>query len=238
MMPIYFKTIDSTNSYLKRNYQSLDHLTWVKSDLQTHGKGRLLNQWIGTKDSLLCSVILKDTIDINMITRMPLLAAQSLHKTLKKYHKDILIKWPNDLYLNDKKIAGILVESIIDQSKVLALVIGFGININQPSFPEIIEHKATSLYLNTGNINDKDKIFQKLIEIFSTDLNNYMKKPLEVINYCNDHAYLKNKTITYMKDQKLHQGMVSSINHDGYLVVKNDDQSIILDSGEVTLKTI
>src|SRR5690554_1474829 len=101
MKKITFNTIDSTNSYLKRNYQSFDHLTWVISDHQTNGKGRFSNQWFSSNDSLLCSVLLKDDMDINIIKRTPLLAAKSLHKTLLKYHNDVLIKWPNDLYLND-----------------------------------------------------------------------------------------------------------------------------------------
>jgi BirA family transcriptional regulator, biotin operon repressor / biotin---[acetyl-CoA-carboxylase] ligase len=98
---INFKTIDSTNSYIKREYKNINHFTWVISDEQTKGKGRLDNTWTGSKDSLMCSILLKEDINLSKINLYPLIAAQSLHKVLSTYHKDIKIKWPNDLYIHD-----------------------------------------------------------------------------------------------------------------------------------------
>ena len=75
---------------------------------------------------------------------------------LSRYQEDIKIKWPNDIYLDNQKIAGILTESIIEANNVLAVIIGFGINLNQKEFILDLKDSAT-LYLHTNQIYDKKR---------------------------------------------------------------------------------
>jgi BirA family transcriptional regulator, biotin operon repressor / biotin---[acetyl-CoA-carboxylase] ligase len=233
---INFKTIDSTNSYIKREYKNINHFTWVISDEQTKGKGRLDNTWTGSKDSLMCSILLKEDINLSKINLYPLIAAQSLHKVLSTYHKDIKIKWPNDLYIHDKKIAGILCESIIESNKVLAVIIGFGINLNHMSFSGELKDIASSLYLNTNQSYDKAMILNQLSNQLNIDLKNYHHYPLEVINYCNTYNYLKDLNITYVDNNQIIDAKAININNQGQLIVKTHNQLIALNSGEVSLK--
>lgn len=233
---INFKTIDSTNSYLKRDYKNMNHFTWVISDEQTQGKGRMHNTWTGTKDSLMCSVLLKKDINLSMINLYPLIAAQSLHKVLSNYHHDIKIKWPNDLYIDDKKIAGILTESNIQSNQILAIIIGFGVNLNQSSFPNDLKDIASSLYLNTNQTYDKAMILNQLANQLRIDLNHYQLNVLDVIDYCNTYNYLKDQNITYLENDQMIHAKALNINHQGQLVVESHNELKVLNSGAVSLK--
>jgi BirA family biotin operon repressor/biotin-[acetyl-CoA-carboxylase] ligase len=231
-----FKTIDSTNSYLKRNYKDLNHFSWVITDEQTQGRGRLHHIWTGSKNSLMCSVLLKEEINLSIINLYPLIAAQSLHKVLSNYHDEIKIKWPNDLYIDDKKIAGILTESNIQSNQVLSIIIGFGINLNQSSFSNDLKDIASSLYLNTHQTYDKKLILNLLSIQLLIDLKNYQHNPLDVIGYCNTHNYLKDLNITYIDDNQLIDAKALYINNQGQLVVEINAELKALNSGDVSIK--
>ncbi len=163
MKHIHFKEIDSTNSYLKKHYEELDHMTIVSADYQTKGRGQRDHIWYGDKDSLMFSILLKEGINDIDINEMPFLAAGWLKDALLKYCDDITIKHPNDLMIHGKKVAGILVESIIMGNEVLAVVIGFGINVNQKKFPPELEGNATSLYLNKCSSFNKKLFLTKTV---------------------------------------------------------------------------
>jgi BirA family transcriptional regulator, biotin operon repressor / biotin---[acetyl-CoA-carboxylase] ligase len=192
---IHLESVDSTNTYLKKNYQKIDHHTWLSADVQTAGKGRVSKTWFGNNDSLMCSLLLKTNLAYDQINLLPLLAAKSVHQVLSKYDLDIKIKWPNDLLIHNKKIAGILVESIIEDNQVSAIIIGFGVNINHQSFIPEIKDIATSLFLKTNQVYDKKIIYQELIKQFEMDYQTYQKNSQFVIDYCNHHHALKNQTI-------------------------------------------
>lgn len=166
MKHIHFKEIDSTNSYLKKHYQELDHMTIVSADYQTKGRGQGNHVWYGDKDSLMFSILLKEGINDMDITEMPFLAAKWLKDALSKYCDDITIKHPNDLMIHGKKVAGILVESIIQGSEVLALVIGFGINVNQKKFPPELEGIATSLTLYSNLSFSKSEMLDSILKLY------------------------------------------------------------------------
>jgi biotin-[acetyl-CoA-carboxylase] ligase BirA-like protein len=167
MKHIHFKEIDSTNSYLKKHYKELEHMTVVSADYQTKGRGQRDHEWYGDKDSLMFSILLKEGINDMDIKEMPFLAAKWLKDALSEHSQDITIKHPNDLMIHGKKVAGILVESIIMGDEVLAIVIGFGINVNQKKFPPELEGIATSLYIDTkANININNMFNKTITTVF------------------------------------------------------------------------
>lgn len=235
MKHIHFKTIDSTHSYLSSHYQEFDQMTLVSTDQQTSGIGRLERIWYGDQDSIMCSLLLKDHLDDMKISLIPLCAAMSVHKVLSTYHQDILIKWPNDLWIHELKLSGILVKSMIESSKVLSVIVSFGININQESFPDDIKDIATSLKKETHETYDKDTIMRHIISQFLRDLDLLRDQPTQIINYCNHYAALSNRVVTFLRDKTSHQGIVKHINDDGHLVVQYQKETIILHSGEVVL---
>lgn len=235
MKHIHFKTIDSTNDYLSNNYAKLEHMTVVTTDYQTHGKGRLSRTWYGNKKSIMCSVLLKKNLNNIPLNILPLLVAKSLHQVLSKYHNNIKIKWPNDLLINGLKLSGILIKSIIEGNQVLAIIIGFGINVNQAKFDEKIQEIATSLHKETDKTYDKEVILNEIISQIETDLKNLGDNKNFIINYCNNYSALNSKEISFVHNNQKYIGIVERINEDGHLVVKVGNQLMKIDDSEITL---
>lgn len=235
MKKLYLKEIDSTNRYLKSNYETLEDMTWLHSDIQTHGKGTKDRIWFGNHESLMCSVLLKEKLDIDTIHLIPLLAAQVLHKVLSTYNQHILIKWPNDLLILDKKLSGVLVESIILNNQVLALVVGFGINLNQQCFDDNLKDIATSLKLHTSINYDKKVIFNQLIEQFEKDYLVFRNDSQQTIDYCNRYHALNHQMICFMDDNQKKEAQVIKIHHDGTLLVLMDKKEIALSNKDISI---
>jgi BirA family biotin operon repressor/biotin-[acetyl-CoA-carboxylase] ligase len=233
MKRIHFKEIDSTNTYLINNYENLENMTVVSTDYQKEGIGRMKRVWYGDSDSIMCSILIKENLNEMDISIIPLLIAKSLHQVLSAYHTDIKIKWPNDLLIKSRKLSGILVKSIISSSFVKALIIGFGININNKKFNKEISNIATSLSLETNKFYDKEEILKQLLTKIENDLLHFNKK--EIISYCNMYSNLTGKEISFIKDNKSSRAVVLKIDESGHLLVKSETNILSLNSGEVTL---
>ena len=142
---IVFKTIDSTNNYaftLARQYiasgkkDEEDKLngTVIVSDKQTSGRGRFEKKWFSPSGGLWFSIILKPSASLHKIQNITLLSAAAIAQVLNECYKvDVRIKWPNDIYYNQKKLAGILTESENVAGRII-IVTGIGLNINNTDF--------------------------------------------------------------------------------------------------------
>jgi biotin-[acetyl-CoA-carboxylase] ligase BirA-like protein len=182
---INFDSIDSTSTYLKQSYDKLDDLTLVFASFQTSGHGRMKRDWVSPKgDSLLFSILFKNENVIKNFPSLSLMSACYVRKFLLKYIDNVSIKWPNDVYVNGKKICGILLESVSLGDSIDAVILGIGININIKSFNDELKNKATSLYLETNktfNIDDlKDDLIKSLKQLVLA-INSSDKGYLEVI---------------------------------------------------------
>jgi len=123
----YFKTIDSTNNYLKNLSPIPKNIIPVcVADTQTAGRGRLDKNWLSPAgENLYLSLLWRTNQSPQQYGTLGLMTAISIIQALEPFNLNILIKWPNDLLINQKKLAGILIESI--QKKI---IIGIGLNIN------------------------------------------------------------------------------------------------------------
>ena len=114
MNKLHLNKIDSTNNYLKQNYKNLEDYTFVSADLQTNGKGRNEREWKSENGkNLLFSLLLLDKPLFKLYKDISIITAYSIIEALSKIGiKGLSLKWPNDVYVNGKKICGILLESI------------------------------------------------------------------------------------------------------------------------------
>ena len=153
MKTYHFETIDSTSTYLKNNYNNLDDYTFVSADYQTSGHGRYNRRWYcENKKDLMFSVLVKDKELVSKYSFLSLASATVIYDVLKKLSiKNVSIKWPNDVFVNDKKIAGILLESVSFGNGIEALIIGVGINVNSTSFDDNMINTPTSICLELNN---------------------------------------------------------------------------------------
>jgi BirA family biotin operon repressor/biotin-[acetyl-CoA-carboxylase] ligase len=146
-------TIDSTNNYAATiaPEQLVSEFTVIMAYNQTNGKGQRGNNWeTEAGENLTVSVITSNLgvrIDEQFVISM--VVALSIHDLLTLHIKaPVFVKWPNDIYVNENKIGGILIENSISQAAINKSIIGLGLNVNQTNFPSVL--KATSMKNETG----------------------------------------------------------------------------------------
>jgi len=134
----YIKQTHSTNALLWKMIRESHQPdgTVVYTDFQTAGKGQIGNSWESeAAKNLLFSVVLHPSqIPLDRLFLVSQLVSIAIKRVLDKYCENISVKWPNDIYWNDKKLAGILIENSLQGNKVKAVVIGVGLNVNQIKF--------------------------------------------------------------------------------------------------------
>ena len=134
---LYLDTVDSTNEYLKRNADKLNKNTVVVARTQTNGKGRLGRHFQSDDGGLYMSVFLKPHLSPEQSLFITPAAAVAVAKAVENVcKKQTEIKWVNDVYINSKKVSGILAESKIDSNgnALEYVVLGIGINLFQQNF--------------------------------------------------------------------------------------------------------
>lgn len=190
---IHFKTIDSTNNYAKQNIHSLKHFDVIDTDHQTSGRGRSNHHWITTpKSNLTMSLIIKDKIEPNNIQQLTQVTALAICQVCSDLGLHPKIKFPNDIYINDKKIAGILIETIYEQG-LTGIIIGVGFNVNEINLPD----NATSLYHEGINLSlevVKDTYLHYFDQYYQSYQNGNYTELLKITNHL---SYLKDKEVFF-----------------------------------------
>lgn len=158
--------IESTNSFAKEiiNSKIIDDWTVIIANEQTKGRGQRDNNWISKpNENLTFSIIISPSIKVDKQFYLSKIISLALLNFLANYTEKASIKWPNDIYINDKKIAGILIENIIQANKVTKTIIGIGININQTIFDNSIPN-PTSLKMITNYSYNLNEVLQLIID--------------------------------------------------------------------------
>lgn len=214
---IVFDEIESTNDYLNEKANDLAHGSVVKAIYQTKGKGRLDHKWHGEKNtSLMFSVLIKTKMNATLKIKIVFAAAIALFHTIKKlYNITTSIKWPNDLYFSDKKIAGILCQMQND-----FVIAGIGINVNQQDFPEEIQNIASSLLLITGIKVDLNMFLANFLNYFENTINTLCTEGFYPIREeITKNFYLMNKEVNIETPKKTIHGIVKGMDDDGQLLL-------------------
>ena len=234
MSILTFDTLDSTNSYLKRNGKYLDHFTVVQANHQEKGKGRLGRSWQDQGNSLLFSILLKEKIEPERVPLLSLLAGASVVLTLEHYGFTPLVKWPNDTLVSEKKISGILTEAVSEGENIFYIV-GIGINLNQKEFEGELSQKATSLFLLTKKEYDKEEVLMVLLSYFTPLYQDYIQGGKKFLTVVKSHSYLDQKEVSLDYYGEHIHGTVIDITDKGTLLLDVSGKQIEVSSGEVTL---
>ena len=158
-----FNVIDSTNNYLKDNYYKLPNYTFVRTNYQTSGRGQFQRVWESNKnDNLLFSILLKD-MKISSLYKIKELITEVLLSLLKKYNINGTFVEPNDIYVDNDKILGILIETKVELNLLKYIVIGIGVNVNQTSFNVLNSTSMKQLRKKKISIN---KLYNDFIKKF------------------------------------------------------------------------
>jgi BirA family biotin operon repressor/biotin-[acetyl-CoA-carboxylase] ligase len=229
-----FDTLDSTSTYLKKHHFELDDLTLVFAKEQTQGHGRMQRKWVSSNgDSLLFSILFKDKKVFENFDSLSLLSASKIYKFLSNYVDNVSIKWPNDVYINNKKVCGILMESVSLDDGIQALVLGIGININNEQFPDDLTHKATSLFLEKSTKFSLEEMQIKILPFLYEIVEDLYTDNKGYIDVIKTHNYLKGKIVESIIENSPTKVTVIDINNDNTLLVKKDEEFMSLSVGEV-----
>ncbi len=226
---IYCEEIDSTNNFLMNSKLKNDQDgTVVFAERQSAGKGRKDRKWYSSKDqNLTFSILMKHGFNEKNINIINLGTAVSLAMSLDNlYQLRVNLKWPNDVLINDKKVAGILLESSSSGNKIDKVVIGIGINVNQTSFQGTYNITPTSLKLETGIEIDRERLLAEILNNFEEMLERIEINPNDVLNDWRNRCRMIGERILISDDNLELTGIFDDIDEQGFILLKTDDKKI------------
>lgn len=216
MKKIYFNSLESSNDYLKEQYNNLCDEDVIIAINQTKGRGRLNRTWI-SNDDLTFSILFKNpNINHHLIAPIAILLA------LKNYNIISKIKWPNDIYVENKKICGILEETVYFDNKYMCNIVGFGIN-----FTEKLNIEST--FLNKYLIYDKDAFLNMVLDKYKILLTVSTDKLLKIYK---DNNLVLGKNIEYRN--RLYK--ISGFTINGEIIIISENNKVVLSPNEIDIK--
>lgn len=235
-----FRSVKSTNTVAKFLSQNVSNGTVILSETQTGGRGRTGKKYQSPKGGIWLSIILKPDIAPSKAPLLTLATAVAVARTLDHFNIESEIKWPNDILINEKKVCGILTESIAKFNNLESVIVGVGINseININEFPEEIRDYSIAL----SDVVEDDINPEKGIAYFFKEIEFIYNKFLEGdINFIFDEWRKYNHTIgKYVEIRqplgKVISGYAVGIDREGGLVIEKADDSLVkVVSGECRL---
>ena len=239
MKTIFLPETDSTNNYVKTHMAELSHLTFVTAERQTNGRGRLNRKWIDSgDDNLFLTIVIKPDKNVKKIyypcftQYLSVILAMTLEDN---YEITPEIKWPNDVLIKGRKIAGILAEGTTKGTTFIGLALGIGVNLNTP--PERlkeIDKPATSLFNETGKKIDKQIFFNQLSNKFCLLYDRYVCEGFKFIkDYYESKSGFLTKEISINVLGETHTGIAERITDDGALVLNENNTENIYYIGDI-----
>ena len=238
----FYPKIDSTNSQAKAIAgQGIHDGTLVITDYQTQGQGRLKRQWVSPpKKNLLLSVIFYPLVAPSKVFQMTLFASLAVCKSLNTLFKiKAGIKWPNDVYVNSRKICGVLTDVSLDRKRVKWVVVGIGLNVNaEPSLEPELGILATSIKRETGRAQKRPPILKRILEEMDCLYKRFLSG--EITNLRDEwlsYSIILGKKVTIFSDGLQETGIAETIDEDGVLILLTPDgerKKIV--AGDVSLR--
>ena len=237
----YFDSIDSTQNFaLKIASKDNENGTVIISKKQTGGKGRMKRKWVSPVGGIWMSVIIHPDFDISNTTLVPIATSLALCKAIEKTTKiKPELKWPNDITMKGKKVAGILVDTSIQSNKIESLVLGIGINfkIKQEKLKKIIVNSpnyygATTLVKKNESALHLVQQFLYELEVIFQWINSGLTK--KIIYEWTKRSSTIGKNISIINDKKIVTGKAIKIDNDGALIISKNKQTTRILIGDVT----
>lgn len=239
MKIITLQEVESTNSYAKEHISDIADKTAVHALRQTCGRGRLNRSWIDLGDeNLFVSIVLKPSNTFNEIyPNLTQYLSVALCKVLETYGLKPQIKWPNDVLINGKKIAGILSETVMQGKNLQGIVIGIGVNLNSDAnkLKSIPNKIATSLNLETGKSIKSEVFLNELLTEFFANYDEFLNNGFTFIKdaYINRNCFL-NKELSVQIFDNIKSGYAKEVNNKGELILQaEDNKEFVLTIGDI-----
>ena len=234
-----FDIIDSTNSEAARQAKlGADEGLCVIARKQTAGRGRLGRTWVSIKDAgLYFSIVLRPKIEMRFLPLITLMTGVAVYDALAELGLKPDIKWVNDILINEKKISGILAETVESQTG-LAVIVGIGINLTSKNFPDEIADTATSLEDESANKTikgvDVETALAKYLGYWYVMLCDKGGNTKILEEWRRRSSYFSGKSVRVTLDGIAFNGITDGLEENGALRVRKGDGSLkIVQAGDV-----
>lgn len=224
----HYQSLSSTNQKLYHLAEKgIAEWTVVWCDEQTRGKGHAGNEWksVSGKNLTFSFLLRKSQIRIKELAYLNMWVSMVLQQTLSKWQFPVKIKWPNDILLSNKKIAGILIENKLSQNRLKFSVIGIGLNVYQKNFENLPQ--ASSLAVNNPHFNTPLKtLLEQIVQAFQEQYHLLEEeKWKEIKEKYQQHLYKKNQVAVYELEGNLHNGILEGVTARGEAQITLENQT-------------
>ncbi len=235
---IYCDEVESTNSVLLSSKEFNQHGTVLLGEYQTKGRGRKGRNWVSNAgQNLTFSILLKNDIKDHKINLVNLGSSLVVSQALENlFQLNVELKWPNDVLVDKKKIAGILLDSTSKGNRINRIVLGIGINVNQSNFPGKFEIQPTSICKEFKGIVSRERLLSEILNLFEDMLGIWKKEPEKILNDWRNRCRLIGEKIKIVDGDKLKSGVFQDIDDEGFLVLKVGDKLEKIHFGDVSLR--
>lgn len=239
----HFESIDSTNKRAKELAATgAMHGTLVTADAQYAGVGRRGRNWSSENEAgIYMSMLLRPEIEADKASMLTLVAALAVERAIAETLQcQPMIKWPNDIVLNKKKVCGILTEMSLKGTEIDYVVIGIGINVNNKAFPDEIAQTASSLSLELDREIDRELLITEVWKQFTV----YYKQFLETMDLTLLKVEYEKVLINREEQVKVldplgeYIGFAKGITNTGELIVDTEGELRYVSGGEVSVRGI
>lgn len=236
----HFQEIDSTNLEARRRAEAgAPHGTCLVAEHQTAGRGRLDRRWQAPQGrALLFSIILRPTLGLRRVFALNNLISLAVCRALEKHGGvDAAIKWPNDVYLEGKKLAGVLTEFTSRAEAVEYAVVGVGLNVNQePAWLAQLDQPAMSLLAATGHAWERATLLAQILEEMTALYDHFMAGGGEELaqEYA-QRSLILGLEVKVRQGKAMRQGKAVGFAPEGALLLEENGQVSPIHHGDVSL---
>ncbi len=239
----YFDSIDSTQNHaMKIASDEANNGAVIIAEKQTSGKGRLGRKWISPKGGIWLSIILHPKFDISVITLFPIASALALSNAIEKtLNIKSELKWPNDITIKGKKVAGMLVDASLESNKIENLILGVGINFNVDTKQIEKILKDTPNFYGVASLSEQNKTVKSilLVQSFLMELEHMYNllnagDTKKIIRDWTRKSSTIGQNIELSTDDEKIRGKAIKIDDDGALVISENKKNRRITSGDIT----
>ncbi len=234
---IHLDKVDSTSNYIKRALEAREIIegTVVRAGIQTKGKGRAGRVWESPPGGLWFSVLLHPRLPLEEMALLSLVFAAGICRGLDKYiEQECKIKWPNDIYLDQKKLAGILLEtSSLEEDVYLIVGVGINVNVNRDELGSLNNRAVSLSEYSSADIN-KDSILTTVLEYMEIYYSDYQQKGFgEILEEFKELCLHLGKRVKIECSSRTVSGTNVGIDSRGRLLVDNGIDIELISAGDV-----
>lgn len=237
----FARETDSTNTWAKKlAKEGAEHGTLAVAEFQSAGRGRFDRKWTAPEgSSIMMTLLLRPEFSPQYASMLTLVMGLSVAQAVEEAGFEVSIKWPNDVVVSRKKISGILTEMGVQGTEIGYVIIGVGINVNLKEFPEEVQDKATSLYLESGQEYDRSLMIGLVMKYFETNYEKFVQT-CDFRNLLADYHKMLiniNQPVRVLDKNNGFQGVCLGIDEKGELLVKKEDSTVEkVSAGEVSVR--